>query len=143
QLGAGTDLWHYADELRAGRMSHEEFAELEAAATPTYGTCNELGTASTLAALVETLGFSARGSATIPAVGAARLRVAEATGARAVEVARAGGPTPTELLTAEAFDDAVTVLAALGGGTNAVVHLLALSGRVGVPLTLDRIDEIA
>jgi dihydroxy-acid dehydratase len=142
QLGAGTDLWHYADELRAGRMSEEEFAELEAATTSTVGTCNEMGTASTMAALVETLGMSLPGSATIPAVDAARQRVAEATGARAVELAR-GGPRPTAILTAEAFDDAVTVLAAIGGGTNAVVHLLALAGRVGVPLTLERIHELA
>src|SRR5881409_1602369 len=77
QLGAGTDLWHYADELRAGRMSEGEFAELEAAATSTFGTCNEMGTASTMAALVETLGLSLSGSATIPAVAAARQRVAE------------------------------------------------------------------
>jgi dihydroxy-acid dehydratase len=142
QLGAGTDLWHYADELRAGRMSEDEFAELEAAATPTFGTCNEMGTASTMAALVETLGMSLSGSATIPAVDAARHRVAEATGARAVELAR-DGPRPSEILTTEAFDDAVTMLAALGGGTNAVLHLLALAGRVGVPLTLDRIHELA
>jgi dihydroxy-acid dehydratase len=142
QLGAGTDLWHYADELRAGRMSEGEFAELEAAATSTFGTCNEMGTASTMAALVETLGMSLPGSATIPAVDAARQRVAEATGARAVELAREG-PRPREVLTAEAFDDAVTVLAAIGGGTNAVVHLLALAGRVAVPLTLDRIHELA
>jgi dihydroxy-acid dehydratase len=142
QLGAGTDLWHYADELRAGRMSEEEFAELEAASTSTFGTCNEMGTASTMAALVETLGMSLPGSATIPAVAAARQRVAETTGARAVELAR-DGPRPTEILTAEAFDDAITVLAALGGGTNAVIHLLALAGRVGVPLTLDRIHELA
>jgi dihydroxy-acid dehydratase len=143
QLGAGTDLWHYADELRAGRMSQEEFAELEAAATPTYGTCNEMGTASTMAALVETMAMSLPGSATVPAVGAARLRIAEATGARAVELAHEGGPAPHELLTKEAFEDAVTVLAAVGGGTNAVVHLLALAGRVGVPLTLDSIHEIS
>jgi dihydroxy-acid dehydratase len=142
QLGAGTDLWHYADELRAGRMSEAEFAELEAAATPTFGTCNEMGTASTLAALVETLGMSLPGSATIPAVDAARLRNAEATGTRAVELAR-DGPRPSQILTAEAFDNAVTMLAALGGGTNAVIHLLALAGRVGVPLTLDRIHELA
>jgi dihydroxy-acid dehydratase len=142
RLGAGTDLWRYADEMRAGRMSAEEFAALEAAATPSYGTCNEMGTASTMAALVETLGMSLPGSATIPAVDAARHRVAEATGARAVELAH-GGPRPSELLTAEAFDDAVTMLAALGGGTNAVLHLLALAGRVGVPLTLDRIHELA
>jgi dihydroxy-acid dehydratase len=123
-------------------MSEEEWAELEAAATPTFGTCSEMGTASTMAALVETLGMALQGSATIPAVGAARMRAAEATGARAVELAREG-PTPAEILTADAFDDAVTMLAALGGGTNAVVHLLALAGRVGVPLTLDRIHEIA
>jgi dihydroxy-acid dehydratase len=142
QLGAGTDLWHYADELRAGRMTQEEFSELEAAATPSAGTCNEMGTASTLAALVEVLGMSLPGSATVPAVGAARLRIAEQTGARAVELARSG-PRPSEILTAEAFDDAVTMLAALGGGTNAVIHLLALAGRVGVPLTLDRVHELA
>jgi dihydroxy-acid dehydratase len=142
QLGAGTDLWHYADELRAGRMTQEEFSELEAAATSSAGTCNEMGTASTLAALVEVLGMSLPGSATVPAVGAARLRIAEQTGARAVELARSG-PRPSEILTAEAFDDAVTMLAALGGGTNAVIHLLALAGRVGVSLTLDRIHELA
>ncbi len=142
QLGAGTDLWHYADELRAGRMSPEEFAELEAAATPSAGTCNEMGTASTLAALVEVLGMSLPGSATAAAVGAERQRIAERTGAAAVELS-ASGRTPADILTSEAFDDAVTVLAALGGGTNAVIHLLALAGRVGVPLTLERIHELA
>jgi dihydroxy-acid dehydratase len=142
QLGAGTDLWHYADELRAGRMTEEEFAELEAAATPTYGTCNEMGTASTMAALVEALGMSLPATATIPAVDAARLRAAEATGARAVELARSE-LRPSQILTAAAFDNAITLLAALGGGTNAVIHLLALAGRVGVPLTLDRFHELA
>ena len=142
QLGAGTDLWHYADELRAGRMSAEEFAELEAAATPTFGTCNEMGTASTMAALVEALGMSLPGTATIPAVSASRARAAEATGRRAVELA-VEGLTPRQILTAEAFDNAITLLAAVGGGTNAVVHLLALAGRVGVPLTLDRFGEVA
>jgi dihydroxy-acid dehydratase len=141
-LGAGTDLWHYADELRAGRMSADEFAELEAAATPTFGTCNEMGTASTMAALVESLGMSLPGTATIPAVDAARQRAAEATGARAVELAREG-LRPSDVLVEEAFDNAIRVLAALGGGTNAVVHLLALAGRAGVELTLDRVGELA
>ncbi len=141
-LGAGTDLWHYADELRAGRMSAEEFAELEAAATPSYGTCNEMGTASTMAALVETLGMALPGTATIPAVDAARRRAAEATGARAVELAREG-LRPSDILVDEAFDNAIRVLAALGGGTNAVVHLLALAGRAGVELTLDRFGALA
>jgi dihydroxy-acid dehydratase len=120
----------------------EEFAELEAAATPTFGTCNEMGTASTMAALVEALGMSLPGTATIPAVSAARSRAAEATGRRAVELA-VEGLTPRQILTTEAFDNAITLLAAVGGGTNAVVHLLALAGRVGVPLTLDRFGEVA
>jgi dihydroxy-acid dehydratase len=141
-LGAGTDLWHYADELRAGRMTTEEFGELEAAATPSVGHCNEMGTASTMTALTEALGMTLSGTATIPAVGAARLRAAEQTGARAVELAHEP-LRPSELLTAEAFDNAITLLAAIGGGTNAVLHLLALAGRVGVPLTLDRFHELS
>ena len=142
ELGAGTDLWHYADELRAGRMSQEAFAELEAAATPSFGHCNELGTASTMTALVEALGMCLPGTSTIPAVDAARMRAAEATGSRAVALAREG-LSPARIITAESLDNAITLLMALGGGTNAVVHLLALAGRLGVPLTLDRFDELS
>jgi len=142
ELGAGTDLWHHADELRAGRMSEAEFDELEAAATPSAGHCNEMGTASTMTSLVEALGMCLPGTATIPAAGAARHRAAEETGARAVALAREE-LRPDEILTAEAFDNAITLLMALGGGTNAVVHLLALAGRVGVPLSLDRFDELS
>ncbi|MDP9284460.1 MAG: dihydroxy-acid dehydratase, partial [Actinomycetota bacterium] len=142
QLGAGTDLWHYADELRAGRMSVEEFAELEAAATPSFGHCNEMGTASTMASIVEALGMCLPGSASIPAVAAERVRAAEVTGTRAVELAREG-LSPSRILTAEAFDNAITVLMAIGGGTNAVLHLLALAGRAGVPLSLDRFHELS
>jgi dihydroxy-acid dehydratase len=141
-LGAGTDLWHYVDELRAGRMSDEEFAELEAASTTSFGHCNEMGTASTMAALVEALGLSLPGSATIPAVDAERVRAAEATGARAVQLAHEE-LRPSRILTEEAFDNAITLLMALGGGTNAVVHLLALAGRVGVSLTLQRFHELS
>src|SRR3954452_4497101 len=141
-LGAGTDLWHYADELRAGRMTAEEFGELEAAATPSVGHCNEMGTASTMTALAEALGMCLPATATIPAVGAARLRAAELTGERAVGLTRAP-IRPSDILTKEAFDNAITLLAAIGGGTNAVPHLLALAGRVGVPLTLDRFHEIS
>jgi dihydroxy-acid dehydratase len=141
-LAGGTDLWHYADELRAGRMSEEEFAELEAAAVPSFGHCNEMGTASTMSALTEALGMALPGTATIPAVDAARLRAAEETGARAVGLAEEE-LRPSDVLTAEAFDNAITLLAAIGGGTNAVLHLLALAGRVGVPLGLDRFHELA
>ncbi len=142
QLGAGTDLWHYVAELRAGRMSEAEFAELEAAATPSVGTCNEMGTASTMASLVEALGMALPGTASIPAVGAARVRAAELSGRRAVELAWEG-LSPDRILTPEAFDNAIVTLMAIGGATNAVVHLLALAGRVGVPLSLERFHELS
>ncbi|HWF72593.1 MAG TPA: IlvD/Edd family dehydratase [Solirubrobacteraceae bacterium] len=142
QLGVGTDTWHYADEFRAGRMTAEEFDELEAAASPSYGHCNEMGTAATMTSLVEALGMSLPGTASIPAVDARRRHAAEATGARAVAMA-VDGPRPSEVLTASAFDNAITLLLAIAGSTNAVIHLLALAGRVGVPLALDRFDELA
>jgi dihydroxy-acid dehydratase len=123
-------------------MTQAELDELEAAAAARPGHCNEMGTASTMTSLVEALGLALPGTAAIPALHPERARAAEATGARAVELAREG-PRPSEVLTAEAFDNAVTLLMALGGGTNAVVHLLALAGRVGVPLTLDRFHELS
>jgi dihydroxy-acid dehydratase len=142
RLGAGTDLWHYAEEVRAGRMTTEEFDELEAASIPSVGHCNEMGTASTMTSIVEAIGLSLPGSASIPAVDAARARVAEASGARAVELAREG-LRPSRIITAESLDNAIRLLMAVGGGTNAVIHLLALAGRVGVPLGLDRFDELS
>src|SRR5262245_46056465 len=142
ELGSGTDLWHYVEEVRAGRMTQAEFDELERAAVHGAGHCNELGTASTIAALVEALGMSLPGTAAIPAGDAARVRAAGATGARAVELA-SEGLRPRRVVTAEALENAITVLMALGGGTNAVVHLLAIAGRAGVALTLDRFDELS
>jgi dihydroxy-acid dehydratase len=142
RLGAGTDLWHYVEEVRAGRMTAEEFDELEAASIPSVGHCNEMGTTSTMTSIVEALGMCLPGSASIPAVDAARARLAEASGARAVELAREE-LRPSQILTAEAFDNAITLLMAVGGGTNAVIHLLALAGRVGVPLGLKRFDELS
>src|SRR6476646_3011680 len=126
-LGAGTDLWHYADELRAGRMTQTEFDELEAAATPSVGHCNEMGTASSMSSIAEALGMTLPGTASIPAVNAARFRAAEATGARAVELAMTE-LRPSELLTARNFDNAIRLLMALGGSTNVVIHLLAIAG---------------
>ena len=142
QLGAGTDLWHYLAELRAGRMTQEEFDELEAAATPSFGHCNEMGTASTMTSIVEALGMALPGTASIPAVEAGRGRAAEETGIRAVALAKEG-LRPSQIVTEKALDNAVTLLMALGGGTNAVIHLLAIAGRAGVPLTLDRFHEIS
>ncbi len=142
ELGAGTDLWHYVEDVRAGRMTQAEFDDYEEANVHGAGHCNELGTASTLAALVEAMGMCLPGTAAIPAGDPARVQAAEATGARAVELAREG-LRPSRIVTAEALDNAITLLMALGGGTNAVVHLLALAGRVGVPLGLDRFDELS
>jgi dihydroxy-acid dehydratase len=142
ELGAGTDLWHYVDELRVGRMTETEFEELEQASSASVGHCNEMGTASTMAAVVEALGMSLPGTATIPALDAARVRAAEATGRQAVALAREG-PAPSRILRSEAFDNAITTLMAIGGGTNAVIHLLAIAGRAGVPLTLGRFHEIS
>lgn len=143
QLGVGTDTWHYADELRAGRMTQEDFDELEASAKPSAGHCSEMGTASTMTSLTEALGMCLPGTASIPAVDARRSVAAEATGRRAVEMAIAQSPLPAEVLTAEAFDNAITLLMAVGGSTNAVVHLLALARRVGVDLPLNRFHEIS
>lgn len=142
RLGSGTDLWKYADSYRAGRMAGEDWAALEAAAGSTMGHCTEMGTASTMAAVVEALGLSLPGSAAIPANDPRRISAADATGRRAVQIAREG-PRPSQVLTAAAFDNAIAALVAVGGSTNAVIHLLALAGRVGVPLTLERFADVA
>jgi dihydroxy-acid dehydratase len=142
RISSGTDLWHTLEERRSERLTQAEFEELEAAAAARPGHCNEMGTASTMSSLVEALGLALPGTASIPALDPDRARAAEATGARAVELAH-NGPRPSEILTAEAFDNAITLLMALGGGTNAVIHLLALAGRVDVPLTLDRFHELS
>src|SRR5579872_1505321 len=142
RVSSGTSLWHAVEDLRAGRIDQGELDELETAAGPRPGHCNELGTASTMASLVEALGLALPGTATIPAGDARRAQAAETAGAHAVELATEG-PRPTEILTAAAFDNAITLLMALGGSTNAVIHLLALAGRVGVPLTLERFERLS
>jgi dihydroxy-acid dehydratase len=142
ELGVGTDLWEYTAEYRAGRLSKEEYDALEAAMIPSFGHCNELGTASTMAGVVEALGMCLPGTATVPAVDARRAAAAEDTGRRAVELA-GSDLTPTRILSHGAFDNAITALMALGGSTNAVIHLLALAGRVGVDLDLERFQEIS
>jgi dihydroxy-acid dehydratase len=142
ELGVGTDLWELTAEYRAGRLSKAEYAALESALIPSYGHCNELGTASTLAGLVEALGMSLTGTAAIPAVDSRRAAAAERTGARAVELA-GGDLSPARILSPGAFENAITVLMALGGSTNAVIPLLALAGRVGVDLDLERFQEIS
>ena len=142
ELSVGTDLWRYTDELRAGKITLDEYDELEAAWIPGAGHCNEMGTASTMACVTEALGMTLPGTATIPALTARRAVASEATGRRAVEIALAD-LRPSHVLTPAAFDNAITVLCALGGSTNAVIHLLALARRTGYELPLDRFDELS
>ena len=142
EIGVGTDLWEYTDDLRAGRMSREEYDELEAASGHSAGHCPEMGTASTLAAMVEGLGMTLPGAAAAPAVDSRRYQAADAIGRRAVALAEQG-VRPSQILTPEAFDNAITVMLAVGGSTNAVIHLLALAGRCGVELDLDRFDQLS
>ena len=141
-LGGATDVWRFTDDLRAGRMSQADYDRLESALVPSTGHCPEMGTASTMSALAEGLGLALPGSAAIPAVDARRNAMAEATGRQAVQLA-IQDVRPSSILTDEAFDNAITLLMALGGSTNAVIHLLALAGRVGVGLNLRRFDELS
>jgi dihydroxy-acid dehydratase len=142
-ISNGTNLWRYTADLRAGRISQADYDALEAAMVPSVGHCQEMGTASTMTSLVEAIGMALPGTASIPAVDARRAAAAEATGRRAVELALAGGPRPSQILTPGAFDNAITLLMALAGSTNAVLHLLAIAGRVGVDLRLERFDELS
>ena len=140
-IGSGTDVWRFDQERRAGRMSAEDLAEAEACMSRSAGHCMTMGTASTMACLTEALGMQLPGSAAVPAADSRRRTVAQLAGRRAVELVRAD-LRPSAILTRAAFANAVRVNAALGGSTNAVVHLLAVAGRVGVPLSLADIDAL-
>jgi len=143
ELGSGTDLWRLWAEKRAGRLTDEELCEAESCMSRSSGHCMVMGTASTMASMVEALGMTLPGNAAIPAPDSRRLALAEMSGRRAVEIARAGGPKPSEILTADAFDNAIRADMAIGGSTNAIIHLVAIAGRAGVPLPLTRFDELS
>src|SRR2546428_13912686 len=143
ELGSGTDVWGSWAERRAGRLTDEELCEAESCMSRSSGHCMVMGTASTMASMVEALGMTLPGNAAIPAPDSRRLAQAELAGRRAVEMARAGGPKPSEILTARAFDNAIRALMAVGGSPNAVIHLLAGAGRAGVPLPLARFYELS
>ena len=142
ELGSGTDLWKYWDERRAGRLGESEWQELEGCYSRSAGHCNTMGTASTMTSLAEALGMMLPGTASIPAPDSRRLAAAEATGRRIVEMARED-LCPSRILTPEAFDNAIRVLLALGGSTNAVIHLVAIAGRRGITLPLEKFDELS
>lgn len=142
RIGVGTDLWGYVDDVRAGRMSQAEYEALEASAGPSVGHCPEMGTASTVSAVVEALGMTLPGASAVPATDARRSHVAEDCGRTAVRLAEQG-VRPSQILTADAFHNAIAVLVALGGSTNVILHLLALAGRAEVSLGLQDFHDIA
>src|SRR2546425_1197746 len=143
ELGSGTDVRRLWAERRADRLTDEELCEVEACLSRSTGHCMVMGTASTMASMAEALGMTLPGNAAIPAPDSRRLALAELTGRRAVEMALRGGPRPSEILTAKAFDNAIRGDMAIGGSTNAIVHLVALAGRAGVPLPLARFDALS
>ena len=141
-LGSGTDLWRFNDEVRSGRMSIEDFRDLESSMTRSRGSCNTMGTASTMACMSEALGMSLPQNGALPAADSRRLRLAHLSGRRAVEMVHEG-LTISKVLTRANFENAIRVLAAIGGSTNAVVHLLAIAGRLGVDLELADFDRFS
>lgn len=140
-VGSGTDIWRMTEALRAGEVTQEEFTEFESSLNRSAGHCMTMGTASSMACLTEALGMQLPGAAALPAVDSRRMVLAEDTGARAVELSREG-LRPSQILTRAAFENAIKVNSAIGGSTNVILHLLAIAGRVGVPLSLDDIDRI-
>jgi dihydroxy-acid dehydratase len=136
RVGSGTHLWIFSEAVKAGEMTQEEFLEAEASMSRSSGTCNTMGTASTMASMAEALGMALSGNAAIPAVDSRRRVMAQMTGRRIVEMVK-DDLKPSDILTKQAFENAIRTNAAIGGSTNAVIHLLAIAGRVGVDLTLD------
>ncbi|MFI0512077.1 IlvD/Edd family dehydratase [Streptomyces sp. WSLK1-5] len=140
-LGCGTDVWRLSEEVRAGTLSQEDFTRSESSMIRSRGHCNTMGTASTMALVAEALGTVVPGVAGTPAPDSRLLEAAHGTGRLAVELV-SGDRRPSTFLTKGSFHNAIVALAAIGGSTNAVVHLLAIAGRLGVELTLDDFDRI-
>src|SRR5690349_18227919 len=135
-LGSGSDVWKYWDELRAGRISEADWASAEERIASSPGHCMTMGTASTMTSAVEALGLTLPGAASIPAADSDHPRMAVATGRRIVSL-------PASPLSLESFENAIRVVLALGGSTNAVIHLIAMAGRAGVPISLDHFDSLS
>jgi dihydroxy-acid dehydratase len=141
QIGSGTGVWQMSEDVRGGRMTQEEFTAAESCMHRSKGHCMTMGTASTMASMVEALGVALPGNAAIPAVDARRYRQAQLTGRRIVEMVDED-LVLSKILTRAAFENAIKVNAAIGGSTNAVIHLLAIAGRIGVKLELGDWDKL-
>jgi L-arabonate dehydrase len=139
-IGSGTNVWSMSEELRAGKITLAEFHEAESCMHRSHGHCMTMGTASTMASMVESLGVGMPGNAAIPAVDARRNVLARMAGRRIVEMVKED-LVLSKILTREAFENAIRALAAIGGSTNAVIHLIAIARRIGVELTLDDFDR--
>jgi dihydroxy-acid dehydratase len=142
RLGACTDCRRFWAQYRAGKTDHNEISEVEGKLATTAGTCAVMGTASTMACIAEALGMILPGTAAIPAVHADRLRAAEATGAAAVKLI-GSRLTPDRIVNQKSVENALRVLLAIGGSTNAVIHLTAIAGRAGIPVSLRRLNELS
>ena len=142
QIGSGTDSRKFWYEKRAGRLSEEQWCEIEGCITRSAGHCFVMGTASTMTSIAEALGMTLPGCASIPAADSRRLAIAEESGRRAVDMALEG-LKPSRILTMEALENAIRVNMAIGGSTNAIIHLVALAGRIGLDLPLDKFDAIS
>ncbi|MFM1986590.1 MAG: hypothetical protein RIS18_807 [Actinomycetota bacterium] len=140
-LGCGTDVWKFSEELRAGKMSEEDFLKSESSMIRSRGHCNTMGTASTMGCVAEALGMTIPGVAGTPAPDSRLLQTAQETGRLIVQMIK-DDRKPSDVMTKGSFINAIVALAGIGGSTNAVVHLLAIAGRLGIKLTLDDFDKI-
>jgi L-arabonate dehydrase len=140
-IGSGTNVWSMSEDLRAGKITLEEFHEAESCMNRSHGHCMTMGTASTMASMVEALGVGMPGNAAIPAVDARRYVLARMAGRRIVEMVKEK-LVLSQILTREAFENAIRVLAAIGGSTNAVIHLIAIARRIGVDLKVEDFDRL-
>jgi dihydroxy-acid dehydratase len=140
RVGSGTHLWRFAEAVKAGEMNAEDFLEAEASMSRSAGSCNTMGTASTMASMSEALGMALSGNAAIPAVDSRRRVMAQLSGRRIVQMVK-DDLKPSDVMTKQAFENAIRTNGAIGGSTNAVIHLLAIAGRVGIDLTLDDWDR--
>ena len=142
ELGSGTGVWSMSEQVRAGTLKMQDFLEAESCMHRSHGHCMTMGTASTMASMVEALGLGLPGNAAFPAVDGRRNVLARMAGRRAVEAVHED-LTISKILTREAFENAIKVLAAIGGSTNAVIHLIAIAGRLGVKLEMEDFDRLA
>jgi L-arabonate dehydrase len=140
-IGSGTSLWRFSEDVRAGKMTQDDLAEAEAGMSRSWGHCMTMGTASTMASIVEALGIALPQNGATPAADSRRMVIAQMAGRRIVELVDQD-ITMSRILTREAFENAIVANAGLGGSTNAIVHLLAIAGRLNIDLTLDDWDRI-